>query len=283
MRSICSVEDCGKFVQARGLCDMHYQRMRKHGSLDKPRQRGVCSIEGCEKPHKARGYCTTHWQRWKKWGDPHADHSPVAPTCSYDGCEDKAIGFGLCRKHYDRMRNGRPLEGRQVPVCAICSKPHHSHGLCRVHATRLRKHGDPFFDGKNYPLCSIPDCSGDTYARGWCHYHYDRWRACGDPIRDRKITTSMGVELDFAPVEGFLDSVGGLAALMDRAGPDYANDSAGRDRVEKYLDRARKAGVIDLAFADDFACKVAQLHPALLWGDDYWAHDDEEETWQQAA
>ena len=30
----------------------------------------VCSIPGCGKPARARGWCNTHWRRWRRHGDP---------------------------------------------------------------------------------------------------------------------------------------------------------------------------------------------------------------------
>ena len=30
----------------------------------------ICSIEGCDKPIKARGWCENHYYRWKRHGDP---------------------------------------------------------------------------------------------------------------------------------------------------------------------------------------------------------------------
>lgn len=38
MTKLCSVSGCGKPSTARGLCPMHYARMKNHGSLDDPRQ-----------------------------------------------------------------------------------------------------------------------------------------------------------------------------------------------------------------------------------------------------
>ena len=32
--------------------------------------RSICTIEGCHKPVDARGYCDTHYGRWKRHGDP---------------------------------------------------------------------------------------------------------------------------------------------------------------------------------------------------------------------
>lgn len=36
-KGMCSVDDCDKLVQSLGWCEMHYTRMRRHGSLDDPR------------------------------------------------------------------------------------------------------------------------------------------------------------------------------------------------------------------------------------------------------
>ena len=34
------------------------------------RIRGTCTIAGCTSPHEARGWCEKHWKRWRKHGDP---------------------------------------------------------------------------------------------------------------------------------------------------------------------------------------------------------------------
>lgn len=36
--STCRVPDCSKSVYAKGLCKMHYERLRTHGSVDDPRR-----------------------------------------------------------------------------------------------------------------------------------------------------------------------------------------------------------------------------------------------------
>lgn len=33
----------------------------------------TCSIDGCEKPSRARGWCNRHWMRWRRHGDPEAN------------------------------------------------------------------------------------------------------------------------------------------------------------------------------------------------------------------
>jgi 5-methylcytosine-specific restriction endonuclease McrA len=35
-KRICSIPECQRFIEAQGLCSMHYQRWRKHGSFEKP-------------------------------------------------------------------------------------------------------------------------------------------------------------------------------------------------------------------------------------------------------
>lgn len=37
----------------------------------------LCSIEGCGKPLKARGFCDAHWCRWRKHGSPHITLRPT--------------------------------------------------------------------------------------------------------------------------------------------------------------------------------------------------------------
>lgn len=38
----------------------------------------TCSIDDCEDPVKARGWCDKHWKRWRKHGDPLAAPQPGA-------------------------------------------------------------------------------------------------------------------------------------------------------------------------------------------------------------
>ena len=68
--SICSVENCGRQVRARGLCVSHYNRLLAGKPLDppfEPRQKspadGKCTVPGCDHPHLARGLCAAHWKR----------------------------------------------------------------------------------------------------------------------------------------------------------------------------------------------------------------------------
>lgn len=37
----------------------------------------LCSIEGCRNKHFARGWCNTHYYRWRRHGDPLAARHPL--------------------------------------------------------------------------------------------------------------------------------------------------------------------------------------------------------------
>ena len=69
----CTIGDCANRVAARGMCNKHYYRFRRHGDPNKgarPAYPDTCTIEGCEKPFLAQGYCGTHYSRWSIHGDP---------------------------------------------------------------------------------------------------------------------------------------------------------------------------------------------------------------------
>lgn len=71
---LCSIEGCEKKHKAKGLCAMHYRRLKKNGTTDLPEKTPFwrpCDIPGCEKPHYAKGYCVMHYARNKKYGSPH--------------------------------------------------------------------------------------------------------------------------------------------------------------------------------------------------------------------
>jgi hypothetical protein len=45
MKSVCTVSECDKIEQSRGLCPKHYYRLRRHGSVDAPGRRIFGSAE----------------------------------------------------------------------------------------------------------------------------------------------------------------------------------------------------------------------------------------------
>lgn len=72
-RSICTIEGCGRPHEAHGLCNLHYLRLKHHGTTDSRRVRlgldtRVCSVESCEKTVAARGLCACHDWRMRVHG-----------------------------------------------------------------------------------------------------------------------------------------------------------------------------------------------------------------------
>jgi hypothetical protein len=66
----CSIHKCGRQVVARGWCDAHYRRWKKHGDPEYRRTPSVCAISDCVGVAIARGWCSKHYYRWKRNGDP---------------------------------------------------------------------------------------------------------------------------------------------------------------------------------------------------------------------
>lgn len=132
---ICSVEGCDRKHFGRGYCQLHYIRVRNHGSPGATRKRrepSPCKIEGCggtaNVPGSARGWCAPHYQRWQRWGDPLGSHIPTVgvASCSVDGCDDVVKARDWCVRHYTRWaRCGDPLtrlRGEVVAGCRICPR-----------------------------------------------------------------------------------------------------------------------------------------------------------------
>lgn len=69
---VCTVSDCQTKVAARGLCNLHYSRWKRHGDpmVFLPARHDGCSVDGCNGAHKNSGYCAKHYSRWRRWGDP---------------------------------------------------------------------------------------------------------------------------------------------------------------------------------------------------------------------
>lgn len=71
---ICAAPGCDRKDACKGLCKLHYTRIRFTGQLGdgqpkNRKQRGKpCSIDGCERPARGDSLCITHYQRRRKTG-----------------------------------------------------------------------------------------------------------------------------------------------------------------------------------------------------------------------
>jgi hypothetical protein len=137
-RGPCSADGCERPWDAEGLCSMHYQRKRRTGSTDDPKQVGrPCSVEGCEKRARAREMCPAHYGTWRKHGTPVVVKPPkIRRQCSVADCPAMAVRRnGMCETHYrDEMARDRPR-------CTVpdCTRPSVREGFCEPHGGWSRR------------------------------------------------------------------------------------------------------------------------------------------------
>lgn len=107
----CDVDNCDRAAKARGWCDKHYKRWRRHGnphrvkkSMTKNRP-DVCVVPNCSREHQAQGYCQTHYDRWRRSPNGVQPDVPIRDwsterVCSKSNCDRKYHAKGLCVVHY---------------------------------------------------------------------------------------------------------------------------------------------------------------------------------------
>ena len=103
IKKICSIENCNKIVVCKGLCNMHYTRLKRHGNpltkLLNEHSSDICIIKGCNKKRHDNEYCGTHAARLRRIGK-----LGKKSKCSVDGCDNFSMTKGYCEKHYYRFR-----------------------------------------------------------------------------------------------------------------------------------------------------------------------------------
>lgn len=100
----CKVPGCDRVLRSKesvsGLCNMHYLRLRRTGSLDlSPRvpvlkRKPPCRIEGCSQPVYEHRLCAAHRLQQQKAREA---------GCEVSGCDGVVRTKGLCSKHYNRV------------------------------------------------------------------------------------------------------------------------------------------------------------------------------------
>lgn len=118
----------------------------------------LCSIPGCGGKLRARGWCQKHWKRWRKHGDP--EHAPpsdsdrffqnitvdnsVNPCWLWTGTLDKD-GYGQFSARATLAAHRWSYEYLRAPIPDGLVIDH----LCRVHACVNPWHMDPVPGGVN--------------------------------------------------------------------------------------------------------------------------------------
>ena len=103
---ICTVPECEKPLgrTRADLCEMHYMRRYRGGTLEKRRQPRTC--RECDRPAFGNGLCQRHYARVRR-----AD--PQRPRCAQERCERATEARGYCGYHFsvnfheDRVRANR--------------------------------------------------------------------------------------------------------------------------------------------------------------------------------
>lgn len=152
----CDAPDCDRPARSPGSawCDLHYRRMRTHGTLDRPTHdnRGkTCAADDCTTPAKTKGYCGKHWERIRAHGAPNVvhvirddaerrfwTHVDKTDTCwlwtlplTYDGYGIFRVGSvrtGAHRWAWKFTHGDFPAEGLQLDhLCRVrhCVNPEH--------------------------------------------------------------------------------------------------------------------------------------------------------------
>ena len=135
-RHTCSVDNCSRARYGRqDICEAHYRRRRRTGSLDADRLVGerneprACLLDGCPNRATERGLCHGHYLRLIRTGNLDPDR-PLArrknSTCTVDSCDKNAFAQGLCSGHRWRKRKGalRP----EIPLKEVVGRGHLNHG-----------------------------------------------------------------------------------------------------------------------------------------------------------
>lgn len=167
MEKLCKIEGCDRKVKARGLCDRHYLKARRAGSLDEfdgpgrgryaPETSRTCpGVSECGKAEAARGFCNSCYQMRRKTGDiqpvPRVNAGRV---CSVEGCGSDAKSLGFCIAHYERFKKyGDPLASAPKKTGGACLTERCDgvvvgNGLCRRCYERMRKRGTTDYSKKH--------------------------------------------------------------------------------------------------------------------------------------
>ena len=145
----CSVEQCTRPLYARGLCGMHYKRVRRHGDPQpdlpprgsQPPER--CAVPSCDHRAEARGWCHGHYLRWVRTGEVRPERPLTRrtqpETCTVDGCDRRCHSRGLCKAHHKRLKATGSVQA-DVPIRTVTGDGCISHGYCKVPVPPDQRH-----------------------------------------------------------------------------------------------------------------------------------------------
>jgi hypothetical protein len=132
----CTAGGCDRDGYARGLCEMHYRRVRRTGDPGPPgvwdRSSPQCTAPGCDRDAEAKGYCHGRYLRLLRDGDVGGE--PLRSggrLCSVPECDRPHQARGFCGAHYKHfLVYGNPLPDQ--PIRESDGNGHISHGYRQV-------------------------------------------------------------------------------------------------------------------------------------------------------
>ena len=137
MNDTCSVKDCETKQTAGGLCQKHYRRLHRTGTVKARTKLKKCKAEGCGRSPVALGLCSMHYARLRKNGTTTLTLVGHATMCCQFGCRGKTFANRMCKRHYNEDKKGNKLCSNKA-----CEMETYAQGMCRNHYTkqlRIRK------------------------------------------------------------------------------------------------------------------------------------------------
>lgn len=121
----CSVDSCDNIYDGKtadGLCRAHYRLAKKDPSY---RPTGTCSVETCEFRVLAKGLCRLHWERLRRNGEVGSPHSLIE-FHGMTNSRTHAAWTEMRRRCFEASRPGfKYYGGRGITVCARWSRFSH--------------------------------------------------------------------------------------------------------------------------------------------------------------
>ncbi|PHE64133.1 hypothetical protein COF68_04595 [Bacillus toyonensis] len=182
---ICYADGCERQAKIKGLCDKHYGRLKRTGTIELPNKKtgkySICKAKGCVTESKLSGYCYKHYAEWVN------NLKNSVENAETDSLETTEItvntNTAFLTPKGKIYQQGRTLdvdseefkekqEGYTYPVCSVieCSNRVNGRGCCSKHNIQFRTHGK-LKEAKN-TVCKAENCSKDAKSRGYCSKHY---------------------------------------------------------------------------------------------------------------
>lgn len=191
----CSVESCDRPLRKRGLCNMHYLRVKRTGLAGsaeslRPAREGVltCTIDQCERPTVGRKMCGMHYQRVRTHG--YLEKPSETFTCTHCGsmntqdkrgpkpkyCSRECGYAGYRSETKDRINaEHRAANAAKPPVnntCIQCGEGFESRHKKKKYCSSKCQNG--WMDEHNPIRCAESDCDRGVRAKGLCRMHWRR-------------------------------------------------------------------------------------------------------------